>query len=170
MIGIARKTLFFLALYVIVHAVLVSDNNADPDLWHRLAAGRVCSMAGHPLWHDIFAYSPTKPLWVDHEWGTGVVFYFTSLWLGDWGLVGLQIALCFGVILMVYLTHRLMWPEARPRKIEFYALALLAIYPGVASAVRSQAFTYFFFALWLYLLERLRRGRRGSHGFSQPPW
>jgi len=31
---------------------------------------------GTVLKKDIFSYLPTKDLWVDHEWGSGVVFTF----------------------------------------------------------------------------------------------
>lgn len=131
---------------------------ADPDLWGYLAFGRLFWESGRFPYHDIFAYVPTRSLWVYHEWLTGVVFYPVYRALGAPGLQALKFALGLATVYLVYLT-------ARRRGAGFWA-ALLGIWVVQVfltmgySPVRAQVFTYFFFALSLYVLESVRLGGR----------
>ena len=55
--------------------VLVRINIADGDLWAKMALGAILLQKGILLTHDIFAFTPVLPEYVDHEWGSGVVFF-----------------------------------------------------------------------------------------------
>ena len=60
-----------LALYLLF-VQMYSNPLADYDLWGYLAFGRALWETGQFPYRDLFSYTPTKPLWVYHEWLTGV--------------------------------------------------------------------------------------------------
>lgn len=136
----------------------VARNGADPDLWGYLCFGRLFFASGSFPFQDVFSYLPTKEMWVYHEWLTGVLFYALSARLGGAGLhavLYLASALC---LFAAYKTARL-----RGAGVSAALQGLvLAVQPwGVGTnPVRAQVFTYLFFAVFIYLLERARvRGR-----------
>ncbi len=152
------------ALGLLVLAVLLdamAKTTADPDLWGYLAFGRLFWETGVFPYKDVFSYVPTLPLWVYHEWLTGVLFYPLYQALGGAGLQLLKYTVGLGTVVMVYLT-------ARERGASFLSAALvlwlIQLFPVIGfSPVRAQVFTYCFFAASVYLLERARisQGRGG---------
>lgn len=132
----------------------LSTTTADPDLWGYLAFGRLFWGQGQFPYLDVFAYVPTLKPWVYHEWLTGVVFYPLYRTLGSPGLQVLKYALGLATMGTIYLTARRRGADLLPT-----ALILGCSIVGMSigySAVRAQVFTYFFFALCLYLLETAR--------------
>src|SRR4051812_27546204 len=55
----------------------------DPDLWGRMAVGRLFFEHGGMPRRDPFSYSPSLPEWNDHEWLSGVFFYWVHDMLGE---------------------------------------------------------------------------------------
>jgi len=152
-----KKIIFFIALFILVCLFSAIHNSADRDLWHRLAVGALFFQTGWVLKHDIFAYTPTKDLWVDHEWGSGVIFYFLSHNFGDYGLIALKVLIAFTVLTVILAANHLISSDKKYR-IGFYIITLTGLWPGFGSTIRCQLFTYLFFTLWVYILERIRRG------------
>jgi hypothetical protein len=148
-------------LFVIFMLFCLSSTAADPDLWGYLAFGRLFWGQGPFPYEDVFAYVPTLKPWVYHEWLTGVVFYPLYRTLGGPGLQVLKFALALAAVGAVYLT-------ARRRGADFWPTLLLLVFALSSlrlgySPVRAQVFTYFGFALFLYLLEDARlSGRWGK--------
>jgi hypothetical protein len=131
--------------------LLFSFHEADEDLWGRLASGRLALELGHVPERDVFAFVPTKPLWVDHEWLSGVVFHAVQESSGDAGLVLLRAALGVAAMALVLAACR----AKSPWTVAFLALASWPLVAqGFNSVVRAQAFTFFFFGAFLYVLER----------------
>jgi len=62
--------------------VLAYHRIVDGDLWARLAVGAYAWQTGSLMGHDVFAFTPTLPEWIDHEWGAGVIFSDCSTRLG----------------------------------------------------------------------------------------
>jgi len=138
-----------LALYAVFF--LFTFHEADEDLWGRIAAGRLILSEGRIPEKDVFAYVPTKPAWVDHEWLSGVVFHGVHEALGGAGLLILRAFLGLLTVALLLLAAR----GASPWTTAFLSVAawpLLA--QGFNSVVRSQAFTFLFVSLTLFLLER----------------
>jgi len=157
--GICIKKYFFLSgIMGIVYFVTVKYNNSDWDLWARFAVGKIFSQIGNVLHRDIFAYTPTKQFWVDHEWGAGAVFYYLVHHYGDAGLLILKFMILFGIFLFVFYTNQHRNKEDDPYRISYYMLLFFAILPAFDGVIRSHVFTYFFFALWLYALDLVRKG------------
>jgi hypothetical protein len=135
--------LFFVALF--------NRSLADYDLWGYLSFGRVFWDEGFFPYKDVFAYTPTKSLWVYHEWLTGVVFWGLIKHLGPASLQLLRYLLAVLTIYLIYAT------ACKRGGTVFYSLVILI--PSVLlisfgyDPVRAQIFTYFFFILTLYLLE-----------------
>ena len=153
----SREMPLWLILFLVCVALCLLYNVTDFDIWARLAVGKLFFELGHVSPRDIFAYTPTKPLWVDHEWGSGVVFFLTADACGQKGLLGLRLLCYFGTIVLVHLVIR--ERMEKPTSLLFHLVLAKALLFGFAVTVRSQVFTYLFFSLWFYLLERARRGK-----------
>jgi hypothetical protein len=144
----------------IIYFITVKYNNSDWDLWARFAVGKIFSQIGNVLPHDIFAYTPTKQFWVDHEWGAGAIFYYLAHHYGDLGLLALKFVILLGIFLSVFYTNQSRNnQEDNPYRISYYILLFFSILPAFDSVIRSHVFTYFFFAIWLYALDLVRSGK-----------
>src|ERR1700722_2632790 len=140
-------------------SILAFHNITEGDLWAQLAIGASVWEHGHLLRHDIFAFTPTLPEWIAHEWGAGVVFYGVLKIFGPTGLMGLKIALAFGALGFGLLTGRRQGCDMNT--LLFVAVFSAAcILPGYIPILRSHAFTFFWFGMTLFCLEELRGGHR----------
>ncbi|MFH0702103.1 MAG: hypothetical protein V2B14_01000 [bacterium] len=154
-----KKPFFYQCLFMCTWIYSVIFNVADWDLWARMAVGKMFFQLGTVLKRDIFSYTPVKDIWIDHEWGSGVIFYFLSHHFGDLGLMMLKIIGTF--IIIVLITKIVELQNIKPKthlNLFFYILILAATFHGVGIAVRCQLFTFILFALWIYVLELVRRG------------
>ena len=115
-----------------------SARAADPDLFARVAVGRlVVRDFGVPI-SDPFAFTLKKPVWIDHEWLSGVVFYLAVHTLGDAGIFLLRIIM---LALTVWLVTSAM--HASKRCMPFCLLAMVSLCTYVwNSPLRAQVFTY----------------------------
>jgi hypothetical protein len=136
----------------------VNFHDLDYDLWARMAVGQIFLETGGILHNDIFSYTPTKE-WIDHEWGSGIIFWILASKFGDIGLVLLKVLLFFTTLLLITKIIKLQNPKPdRHLNIIFYFFVILAGFFGLCHTVRCQLFTFIFFTLWIYVLERVRRG------------
>jgi len=153
-----RKPFFYISLFIMSWIYTTQFKSVDWDLWARLAVGKIFFQTGQVLKNDIFSYTTTKPIWIDHEWGSGVIFYFLADHFGDVGLLLLKIV---GTFLIIFLISKIVeLQNIQPNKhlnLVFFILALMGLFYGVGSTVRCQLFTFIFFTLWIYVLERVRR-------------
>ncbi len=151
-----------LALFSAV-TLLTFNHLADGDLWAKLALGASVWDHGDIFRHDIFAFTPVLPNYIDHEWGAGLVFFTFLKWFGPTSLMVLKIGLALGTVGMAL-------GFARREKVSWPILWLLVIpaffciLSGYVLVIRSYAFTYFFFAVTLVCLEAINRGRRWPVG------
>ena len=131
---------------------LIAFNFVDIDIWHQMNLVRASLAADHLLTVDPFAYTPTVHPMIDHEWGAGVLAFFLGKWMGGTGILLLKFASAFGTL---FLTMRL----AERRGAVLAVIGFLApisiglLYLGFLSAVRAQAYSFFFTACLLYALE-----------------
>ncbi|HXI84232.1 MAG TPA: hypothetical protein VNL17_09095 [Verrucomicrobiae bacterium] len=147
--------------------VLAYHRIVDGDLWARLAVGARVWRTGSLMRHDVFAFTPTLPEWIDHEWGAGVIFSWLLNTFGPVSLMLLKITTaCAAILLCLF--------AARRSGTGWSTLLLLAIpcavtvLPGYVTVIRSHALTYLFFALTLLCLEEMRTGRQWL-AFVIPP-
>ena len=158
--------LLLLGLYVIFMA-LFSRNIADYDLWGYLSFGSIFWDEGYFPFRDVFSYTPVKPLWVYHEWLTGVSFYFIYRHAGPAGLQLLRYLVVILTICLVYQTAIRKGAGILPALFTL-VIALPLISFGYVP-VRAQIFTYLFFALTVYVLEYAQKKERWSLLWWLPP-
>ncbi len=147
-----RAALFFTLLSLVLS--LLATTVAEPDLWGYLSFGRLFWQSQKFPYRDVFAYVPTLNPWIYHEWLTGVLFYPLYRALGDPGLQVLKYVLGLATMGLVYRTARLRGGHPLAAAL-FIAIILKGARFGYLP-VRAQVFTFCFFALSLYWLERAR--------------
>jgi len=152
-----KKGIFYISLTVIVYILTFNIHLLDYDLWARLAVGSIFFQTGNILKHDIFSYLPTKNLWIDHEWGSSVVFYLFAKYFGEWGLFAIKGFIIFSIFILITKIIKLQ-ANKKTAGVFFFIILGFSFLPGIATLIRCQMFTYLFFSLWIYLLEKIKRG------------
>jgi hypothetical protein len=153
-----NKVIFYPFLVLLVYILTVIVNHPDFDLWARLAVGSLFFQTGWVLNKDIFAYVPTKELWIDHEWGSGVVFFWITNIFGNTGIFILKGLLLFIIFFLIVRIIKLQIGKGLNVEILYISLLAFSMLPSIANTLRSQLFTFLFFTLWIYVLERVRKG------------
>ena len=137
----------------------LTPNPADLDIWHQMALARETLLAGHLPLTDQFAYTPTLPRIVHQEWGSGMIAYLLVTRFGAVSILLLKFGIAAGIALLCVLCAR-----RRGGGIgEIGLLTLLAIpllAPALRATVRAQAYSFLFFALLLFWIDKDRRGSR----------
>ncbi len=150
-----------IATCLLLGSIFLFDLEADPDLFARLAVGRLVTASGEVPTTDPYAFTATKPLWVDHEWLSGVVFHSVLQHGGSAGLFAFKCALCWLTLTLLLRAHRLRRDDRSVAPHWLLLMAASSAYLWI-STVRAQVFTYLFLALFLLAFaEHERRGRRG---------
>ncbi|MBI9073813.1 MAG: hypothetical protein JEZ02_00280 [Desulfatibacillum sp.] len=149
------------------YAIGLITSIADPDMWGYLAFGYTFwTQPGFP-YLDPFSYMPTNPVWIYHEWLTGVIFFPLYASFGDAALQILRYGLAAGALGFAFAAakKRGASPAAALLGLFFPVFAISAGY----APVRAQVFTYFFFALTIYLCEDCRKSQQFKRLWLLPP-
>ena len=155
-----KRTIYIYILLAILCLFLAClSTNYDFDLFARLIVGERFIENGILPFKDFLSYTPTHP-WYDHEWGSGVVFYLFLKYLGALGLILLQAVLMFFTAYFVMKTQNLQ-KHAYPVSLLFMSFFLALFMRLNPSLIRCQLFSFMFFAMFLYMLEKNRR--KGSN-------
>jgi hypothetical protein len=142
-------------LFTVCLAVFNSVREADPDLFARVAVGRLFALNGNVVVKDPFAYTPTKAIWYDHEWLSGVLFYYASALSGDIGLFGLKLLVAFSSIAIAY--HIISLREkVDGAAFTWFCFCLIGSLYVWNNTIRCRSFTFLFFLLVLLALELYR--------------
>jgi len=160
--SIALGLTSLLALFSFV-TLLAFNHLADGDLWAKLSLGASVWDHGDVVRRDFFAFTPVLPVYVDHEWGAGLIFFSCLKWFGPTSLMILKIVLALatlGISMFFARQEKVSWPVLWLLVIP----AFFCILTGYVLVIRSYAFTYFFFAVTLLSLEEVNRGRRWPIG------
>ncbi len=153
-----KGILFYITLFLLILAFSTTANNFDFDLWARLIAGMGVVEGGHVLTSDFLSYTPVHTWW-DHEWGSGVIFYIVLKFFGAYSLIILQAIMFF---LIFFTASRIVKMRAgtQPYNILFYFFALMAVMGNLNNPVRCHMFSFLLFTVFIYLLEKVRRGNK----------
>ncbi|MFA5181535.1 MAG: hypothetical protein WC405_09480 [Syntrophales bacterium] len=152
--------LFLGAVFYLSFVILFSQRVADNDLWGYLSFGRVFWEDGYFPFRDVFSYVPTKPLWVYHEWLTGVVFYLIYKYSGPAGLQLLRYVVILFTIYLIYMTALKKGGRSFAAVIALIPAMVLISFGHVP--VRAQIFTYLFFIMTVYILEDAKKSQKWS--------
>ena len=152
-----KKTLLFLiTLFLLILAFSMSATHFDFDLWARLIAGMGVINGGHVLTEDFLSYTPVHTWW-DHEWGAGVIFYAFLKFLGPYSLIILQALMLFLIFFTISKIVKLRTNET-PYNILFYFFTLMAVMDNLNNPIRCHMFSFLFFTIFIYILEKVRQG------------
>jgi hypothetical protein len=138
---------------------LLGYNFIDIDLWHEMALIRESVAAGNLLKTDVYSFSPTLPVVVDHEWGAGAVAYFSTIWFGNKAVIALKYGIGLAILVICWNCAERIGADLRL----FGPCALLAIYLGhlgFLPAIRAQVYSFLFTAILLCGFELDRHGNR----------
>jgi len=157
----ASPAIFALLGTLLLALSLAETPNADPDLFARVAVGRLIVESGSVPIYDPFAFTPKLERWIDHEWLAGLFFYHLTQ-------LGSDRALMFAALAFIFLTAwflalaQVSWQGTKNHASRlspvWLLLALLDSRYLWSSIIRAQVFTYLFLALWLWIFARVLRG------------
>lgn len=149
-----KSIVFYISMFLLCLFLTCLSKSYDYDLFARLIVGERFIENGILPFQDFLSYTPTHP-WFDHEWGSGVVFYACIKYFGALGLIILQTLLMFGTAVFVVKTQKLQKYHL-PSSILFMGVFIGFFYFCNYTLVRCQMFSFFFFSMFLYILEKNR--------------
>ncbi|MBR6127629.1 hypothetical protein IKQ21_08095, partial [bacterium] len=144
---------FFIAIVCLFTACICV--NYDYDFFARIIVGERFIEQGILPYQDFLSYTPTHP-WYDHEWGSGVIFYLMLKLFGPIGIPLLYSVMLWGTIFFVTQAQRVQ-KHAYPASIIFTIIFITLFFRLNPTLVRCQLFSFFFFALFIYILEKQRK-------------
>ena len=144
-------------VFTLFGAVFLAHPPADPDLFARMAVGKLITAYGGVPLADPFAFTLRKSAFVDHEWLAGYVYYWIGAHYGDFGLIAAA-WVSAGAAIMLLLRACATWNGGRVSALSFLVATLQCAYIWT-SVIRAQVFTYVCIAALLFALARLYRAR-----------
>ena len=139
-----------LALFILLFGTL--DNNIDYDFWARLIVGKNFFQTGTLFDFDFQSWGSTHKF-IDHEWGSSLIFYLIQNHFGDIGIYFFKSIIIF---LTIFTITRIIRLENKKASFHFlfFFFALQAITYNIFSTIRCQTFSFLFFAIYLYILKK----------------
>lgn len=152
--ALKNKAFMYILLLLFCLFLACLSQNYDYDLFARLIVGESILDKGTFFYEDFLSYTPTH-LWFDHEWGASVFFYAFFKYFGNYGLILIHALLMFGTVFFVIKTQELQ-KHSYPTSIFFITVFLLFFSHLNPHIVRCHMFSFMFFSLLLYILEKTR--------------
>ena len=154
--GIGQKTLILvICLLVAAFCILVAWAMPRPlgDLYVYLAGGRDV-LDGKLAQPDDWAFSTAGRVWINQNWGTGVIFYLTHKAAGDIGLLVLKVLILVAAAFFI--------AQAARQRGSGWAIAILLGGAALGAApdtmtMRANLFTMMFAPAILYVFYLTRR-------------
>lgn len=139
--------------------------NTDADIGRHLALGRYVLATGRIATRDVLSYTRAGEPRPPYEWLSQVALALSDRAMRIDGVVFLTSCLIAAAFLIVFV-------DSRERGGGALVTLALTIWAALASSLhwltRPHIFTFFFLAVWLLLLDRLRRGDRHA-AWAVPP-
>jgi hypothetical protein len=142
----------FVALFAVALFTIAVRETLDPDMWWHLRTGEYILQEGIPR-QDVFSFTVPDHAWTTHEW-LSQVFMWGVYQVG--GLPGLMVVFAALTAVSFFLVYRV--SVGRPFLAAFVVL-LAAFASAMIWGVRPQIFNTFFIALFVYMVERYRKGK-----------
>ena len=140
---------------VVLLSLLTYRPPVDPDVFARVAVGRLIEANGGVVDQDPFAFTPKTERWIDHEWLSGVVLYRVARLGGDSALLAFDLGM---MLLTLALLVRAAREHSRERGINvlWLLVVMLPAFGIWVSVVRSRVFSFALLAWMLLMLVRWR--------------
>ncbi len=143
--------IFYLTLFFLVLLFSTLYNNIDFDFFARLIVGKSFFQTGTLFNNDFYSYGKTHEF-IDHEWGSSLIFYLVQDNFGDIGIYFLKSIVVFITLFLITKIIKLENKEVKFH-ILFFFFVLHTVISNVFSTVRCQLFSFLFFILFLYILK-----------------
>ena len=151
-----EKKLFYPTIFLFILALSFVFNVVDPDFFARVMQGDAFWQTGHILFQDPFSYTETHK-WIDHEWGSGVIFSLVQNIFGYGGQILLKAVIIYLIILFSVKIIRLNENmKDKPINLIFVIFVLYAFQILIAEGIRCHFFTFLMFSVFVYFLELVR--------------
>jgi len=147
--------IFYLTLFLFILFMGTLDTNIDFDFWARLIVGKSYFQTGTLFNQDFYSYGITHKF-IDHEWGSSLIFYLIQNYLGDIGLFFFKSIIIFLTLFIITKAIRLSDKNIKLHFL-FFFFALQAISYNIFSTIRCQTFSFLFFVLFFYILLLARK-------------
>ena len=148
--------LFFVTVIIFIFINTVLYSAVDMDFWARLIQGNAFFQLGSILKTDMFSYTPTH-IWLDHEWGASIIFYLIQNLFGYIGILFFKTILVFLIFFFLYKTIRLHKKDNNLLfNLSYFILIVLALPTITQTWIRCHIFTFLFFTVSIYILEKVR--------------
>lgn len=155
-----KKFIFYSTYFLCVFSLIFRFQNFDNDLWARLIQGAHVFEFFKPISNDFYSFCSTH-IWYDPEWLSSAFIYLIQDKFGLLGLILLN-ALAFYLLfcLIIFILKKQNIKNEPYNLFYFSYISLIVAFFGVNQAViRCQIFTFILFAIWIYLLEEIRKGK-----------
>ena len=146
---IKSRAFMYFTLFMLSLLMACLSKEYDYDLFARLIVGE------HFFANWSLSYTPTH-IWYDHEYGASLVYYLFFKVFGHFGLILIQAILVFLTTFFVIKTQDLQ-KNSYPPTLWFSAAFILTISHLNPSLIRCHMFSFMFFALLIYILEKSRK-------------
>lgn len=143
--------IFYLTIFLFILLFGSIFNNIDFDFWARLIVGKSFFQTGILFNNDFYSYGQTHEF-IDHEWGSSLVFYLIQNYFSDFGLYIFKSVIIFLTIYFIVKTIKLKNNNNKMHFL-FFFFALQAISYNIFSTIRCQTFSFLFFSILLYILQ-----------------
>lgn len=152
------KSRFFIYILLFLFSIFLASccKDYDYDLYARFIIAENLFEKGVFNYNDFLSYTPTHT-WYDHEYGAGCIYYLFFKYLGPFGLVLIQGLLLFFTSVFVIKIQQLQ-KHAYPISLLFMSIFLILFAHQNPSLVRCHMFSFLFFTIFLYFLEKTRIG------------
>ena len=151
------------ALLIAVPMIFIPTLNSggnllyDPDIWWHMANARVLADTHHFVHADQFSFTVTGQRWINWEWLSELVYWFSYRGLGLRGIYFVAwISFCANVLFVYW---RGFW-SSRHRGAAFWAAAAAFVLMSVSSGPRCIDIAYLAMSAEMAILEAAQRGNR----------
>lgn len=157
-----NEFIFYIFLFVFITIITFSYNTIDMDYWARLIQGNAFWELGQILKKDFFSYIPTHT-WIDHEWGSSIIFSFIQNKLGFSGILLFRIIILFLIFFFIFKAIKLQTDKKDSLiSVLYFTIAMYAVPTISHSGLRCHFFTFLFFSIFLYILELVRKRNKNK--------
>jgi tetratricopeptide (TPR) repeat protein len=155
------QRIFILSLFILISALsLIKISLQDNDLWFHIKAGEYIFNNHQIPKENIFAYTESTGLWVDHSWLFQILVFLINRHFGPQGLCLLRFLIVLSIFFLLYRFVRK--TSNRPLSVILVFLGLM-----IASSrffLRPQLFSLLFSLVYFFILEAYRnRSSRGVY-------
>jgi hypothetical protein len=153
-LGLSKKQLIFISFFVLLLGLLALNRIADFDVFYHLKTGEFILQNKTIPITDIFSFTASGHQWVNHYWLSDLIFFFVfQLFNSFWFLV-------IFVAMIAALAYFLVLKNTLKRGGDFYLMLALILPMAYLSmelwVPRPQIFSFLFFTLILFLLQKFR--------------